>query len=299
MTGLVYIGTILLAALFAATVLAFESRHIQHAALLRDLGRLAGFRVERKIQSCGKGIAVDNGSGQVCLISTEGGKRQLRLLRFADVLMAEVLRDGASALRAVRSDIAAAAVPPCRTSAAQARGAAFRLVARSNRLLDHVVVMPSMHEAVRWHQLFKSAIHRSTAAAPRAAAVPPAAVTASVVRADTKTSVRDLPAAEPSPAPNVSRRSEPSERRSTPLSDAKAQCEGLVPLLAALLEQRIAGQPRLVIPERVLRDEAGVDMPIIQFHQCLNQLKRNKAFPSLTLSYSRQDETWKISRRRR
>ena len=283
--GLLYVGTVLFAALAATFFLAFKSQEIQQAGLVRDLGKLAGFCAVRKIQAHGMGIAVDPSSRQFCLISTEGGVRRLRLLHFADVVMTEILRDGISALRAVRSGLSNERLPPPGNISGQ--HLALRLVARKEYAVDHVVAMPDMREAVRWHQWIKAGIHETSIVA-RPVLSKPATENQEGLRPDLQPSTQ----------------AQHKEGRPT-TSDSAAKVvdqedwEWLPPLLSQLLQTHLQEKPRLVISERALRDETGVDIPIIQFHKYLNQLKRKKAFPQLTLSYSRESETWKIARRQR
>jgi len=266
----VYIGSVVAAGFLSVLLLALGGELRRQREVRSALNYFPGFSAAEVVFAGGSGLALDEGARAACLISSLGGQLKLTLVSFTDVMASEIISNGRRLLAAGR-----AAAAPTDTGAEQV---VFRMVARSGAAVDHAVVMPSMREAVHWHSLMKRIMDRggaagrvSTAAAvsrPEPAAPP--AVKAAVV---------------PCRAPQAKGQPVPDDDR-------------LRRALTDYAREALTGSARVIVAERDLRDACGVGLAIPVFHAAMNRLRRAKAVADVALSYSRQDESWRLSRRK-
>jgi len=267
----VYIGSVVAAGFLSVLLLALGGELRRQREVRSALNYFPGFSAAEVVFAGGSGLALDEGARAACLISSLGGQLKLTLVSFTDVMAAEIISNGRRLLAAGR----AAAAASTDTGAEQV---VFRMVARNGGAVDHAVVMPSMREAVHWHSLMKRIMDPGDAAGrvPTAAAVSrPAPAEPPTVKA----------AAAPCRAPQA---------KAQPIPDD----EQVRRALTDYARDALSDSARAIVAERDLRDACGMGLAIPAFHAVMNRLRCAKAVPGVAMSYSRQDESWRLSRRK-
>jgi hypothetical protein len=267
----VYIGSVVAAGFLSVLLLALGGELRRQREVHSALNYFPGFSAAEVVFAGGSGLALDEGARAACLISSLGGQLKLTLVSFTDVVASEIISNGRRLLTAGR----AAAAAPSSTGTEQV---VFRIMARNGAAVDHAVVMPSMREAVHWHSLMKRIMDHGAAAGR----VSTAAVVA-----------RPAPAAPPAVKAGAVPSRAP-QAKAQPVPDDERVRGALTDFAREALSDSI----RAIVTERDLRDACGVGLAIPAFHAAMNRLRRAKAIPGVAMSYSRQDESWRLSRRK-
>lgn len=265
--GYGYVIGVVSAGLLAVLLLALLTEQVRRRTLEQALAKVPGFRPSRSLCIPRAVIAVDDRSRILCVGALGSRALQVDVVPFDRVLGSEITRNGVRVTRAARlhADRAAAVSPGSDVRPAPAPGAeqiALRFAVDGRPARVRELPMPGMREAVRWHMMLKG-ILESVAQDQRRAGEP---------------------APRPAPAPQ------------RPQGEADPE-QAVRQALDALLEARLRHEQQIVVPERALRDECGVDLPIIRFHEYMNRIKRHRRLHNMALSYSRRDETWRIRRK--
>ncbi len=265
--GYGYVIGVVSAGLLAVLLLALLTEQVRRRTLEQALARVPGFRPSRSLCIPGAAIAVDDRTRVLCIGALDNRALQIEVVPFEQVLASEITRNGDLVTRAARPHAGrpAAAPPEPGVSLGRAPGAeriALRFAIDGRPARARELHMPGMREAVRWHVMLKRILESAGQQQRDVAA----------------------PAPRPAPAP------QPPKGEPDPEQAVRRA-------LNAFLEGRLRHEPEIVLPERTLRDECGVDLPIIRFHRYMNRIKRHRRLRDMALSYSRRDETWRIRRK--
>ena len=101
-----------------------------------------------------------------------------------------------------------------------------------------------------------------------------------------------------------SRAVEPVRVADKPVAADEGQASGplddqvLLQVLEACLPDWLNDKAFIIVPERKLRDMSGVDISLLRFHDIMNRFRREKALPDYALSFTKNPDKWRISRRR-
>lgn len=300
--GYVYVMSVMSAGLLSVLLLALSTEKTRRAAVRQALHNFPGFESEHVLFENGSGIALDSRRRVACMIVSHGMDLRLTLVSFDDISGCELVRRG-------QRVVCAGTVPPSAPGGTAARADdAGRVVVYTGAAGTggHAFAAAEPEEALRWFRLMKRLIEygarSAVKAAPKAAALAiPKTVPAGHRRgADTGRSERRAAAKPVSQALESARPVAPPERPASANegADADDAAERIRTQVEAVIRSHLESASRLVIHERRLRDAAGIELALVHFHRHMNRFKREKAFPQATLSYSRQDETWTIRRRR-
>lgn len=263
--GYVYVMSVMSAGMLGVLLLALNTEQARRAALRNALQRFPGFDSSSLVFEQGSGLALDHRQQLVCLISCHGADVRLSLVSFKDVVGCEVSRDGRRVVHAFRAG-AEVHLPAV-------AGVELRVFTRDRRIPAHRVSVAGCSEALRWFYQMKVLLERSM-----------------------KSQVHSEPAALSQPRPCAQVASVPAPVLVAEQDTyAYAQVQKCVGDWIAV---HLHDKARVVVAERTLRDECGIEQDLVGFHQHMNRCRRDKAFALATLTYSRDGETWRIARRR-
>lgn len=264
--GYLYVMGIMSAGVLGVLLLALSTEQARQRVLRQALNNFPGFTSDGLLFEGGMGLAIDRPRRMLCTIAATGGDIRLTLVPFGDILGCALLRDGRRVVHC-QTDPGVGAD----RDSSNASGLELYVYTRAPQTARHRVVVPTMPEALRWFYAIKVLVG-ATADADQA----------------------------PEPAAPVSS----AAAEAVDLHDEVVEPEAVVSLarvrerVGAAIADSLTDKTRFTIGERQLRDTAGLAMPLVEFHQHMNQLRRTKAFAFATLSYSRKDESWTIARRR-
>lgn len=251
-----YIVSVVSTGLLAVLLLAVATEQARTREARNAVRKFMGGAVGHLHVAGGVGLATDRQQRGLCLVRADPGSVHVRIVPYDRVLGLEVLCGGQVVARTGRDDGFTPLVP----AASSGARCCLRLVLDDGERRSHMVPMPNVDEAVRWHGAIKSILARQSAG-----------------RAD---------------------RGKPDSRvgkgRRQP---SNAALEQLRSALAPFVARQLGANPSFIIKERALRDELGVQLPLIHFHEFMNRLKRERYFDAARVSYSRKDGSWRFSRR--
>ncbi|MEJ2343963.1 MAG: hypothetical protein P8076_07050 [Gammaproteobacteria bacterium] len=299
--GYVYVMSVMSAGLLSVLLLALSTEKARRAAVRQALHNFPGFESEHILFENGSGIALDRRRRVACMIASHGMDLRLTLVPFNDISGCELVRRG-------QRVVYAGTVPPATLADAGAPADDAGRVVVYTGAGGHGFAASEPEEALRWFRLVKRLIERGAGSALHAApkkaapAIPKSGTAASTAgrrgadtaRSERRAAVEPAPRA-PQPARPVAAPARlPSVGEGT---DDHEAADRIRTRVEAVIRRHLESAPRVVISERRLRDEAGVELALLHFHRHMNRFKREKAFVQATLSYSRKDETWTIRRR--
>ncbi len=261
--GYVYVMSVMSAGMLGVLLLALTTEQARRAALRNALQRFPGFDSSSLVFEQGSGLALDHRQQLICLISCHGADVRLSLVSFKDVVGCEVSRDGRRVVHAFRAG--AEAQTPA------AAGVELRVFTCDRRIPMHRVSVASCSDALRWFYQMKVLLERSMKSQPRSE-----------------------PAALSPPRPRAKVASAPAL---VPEQDTSAYAR-VQKCVGDWIAAHLRDKDRVIVAERTLRDECGIEQDLAGFHQHMNRCRRDKAFALATLTYSRAGETWRIARRR-
>jgi hypothetical protein len=312
--GFVYVFCVMSMGFVAVVAQALLSKEMKDKALTKDLDELPGFIADHRVFKGGIGLAIDERARLVCLISSYGGSRKLEVIPFGGVLVSEILKNGAGVVRAgkpeeaVRDRLVGGPQAHEATAPEWARSpdepVALRIVAGDKNVAEHIMGMSSITEAIRWHSMMKTVIARTSNSKRKLTAKVPHSGSR-ISRVSKKADFLESQAQPTGAQPTGAQPTGAGGLIGTIAADASLQGEQedlylqIKTSMAAIIAQRLQERKQFTIAERKLRDQCGVAVPAVRFHDCLNRLKREKALDGIGLSYAKRHERWRIYRRKK
>ena len=313
MPGYLYIVSVMSAGLLSVLLLALRTEKLRAKAVDDALAKLPGILPGRRVYAGRRAMAVDDRNQVLCVIRAETQTVRLNVVPFGDLQASELWVDGKLVSRVERGS-------PFESIGRRSRRVheageiRLRIEARDRHAPEHELTIPDLRLAKYWQSQLRamiSATETTRELADGTALRRTQAAAGADRRATIQPGIARKPRETEAPvrtAPQVGNRD--NHNRSAPLAGKQDSNEprtsgGRLPaivspqLRAALrryLSSAMPGNGRLVVSERKLRDACAPKLALIRFHDQMNRLRRAKALQDYRLSYSRKDETWRISR---
>lgn len=303
MPGFLYIASVMSAGLLSVLLLALRTEKSRSKVVQEALAKLPGISPDRRLSAGRRGLAVDDRHQALCVICAETQTVRLNVVPFADVLASELWVDGRLVSRVERGS-AVESMGRVKAAAQSTGEVRLRIETRDRHAPVHDLPIPDLRIAKYWQSQLRAMI----------------AASESMDALNTGTLVRRTAAAQgverrATVQPGLARKTPgvqtPPAERTLPVTTAAATAkpirkpagevqEPVSPQLRAALRRYLSGNMpsdgRMVISERKLRDACAPRQALIHFHDQMNRLRRAKALADYRLSYSRKNETWRITR---
>lgn len=315
MPGFLYIVSVMSAGLLSVLLLALRTEKLRSRAVDDALAKLPGILPGRRIYAGRRAMAIDDRNQVLCVIQAETQTVRLNVVPFGDIQSSELWVDGKLVSRVERGS-------PFESIGRRSRRAheageiRLRIEARDRHAPEHELTIPDFRLAKYWQSQLRAmiaatettreladgtALRRTqvAAGADRRATIQPG-----IARKPRESQAPDRPAQQvgnrnAADGPEAQRGGSPdtNERRT---ADGRRSPTIVSPQLRAALRRYLnSAMPsngRLVVSERKLRDACAPKLALIRFHDQMNRLRRAKALDDYRLSYSRKDESWRITR---